>query len=167
MWIFQNNCIIDWKQAIKCHYKSNSLFLSDYCKQTLIRQNAGFFFSCIVWFVPLCMENSIRKMSQIEKGIYRGGYLMFIQCRIKDFIPVQKAGHFLIYVVLQNFCQSLCSIIVKYSKKWSSLPLKSLSSCLTCAFTCSTLYKIQCLSRNGCFQKIWINFYRWVVHTHC
>lgn len=45
-------------------------------------------------------------------------------------------------------------------------PLKSLSFCLICAFTCIILNKVQFLSRNDYFQEIWTSFYRWVVHTH-
>lgn len=40
---------------------------------------------------------------------------MFIQCWIKDFIPMQKAGHS-VYAVLQNFCHSLSYISSKCSK---------------------------------------------------
>lgn len=67
-------------------------------------------------------------MSQIEKGIYQGRYLEFIQLKIKDFIFMQKAGHFLVYAVLQNFCQSLSHASVKYSKIWELTAVRSHSN---------------------------------------
>lgn len=74
------------------------------------------------------MENSVKKMSQIEKGIYQGRYLVFMQLKIKDFIFMQKAGHFLVYAVLQNFCQSLSHTSVKYSKIWELNAVRSHSN---------------------------------------
>lgn len=104
-WLFQNSCLIDWKEAIKCHCKSHSFFPLITVNRYWSGQILFFFFSYICALYLVCMKNSMRKMSQVEKGVYHVWYLVFIRLKIEAFISIQNAGH-LICTMLQNFCQS-------------------------------------------------------------